>query len=50
MDMTVEFLRARLLSERSVSRAARQRADQLAKRVCFHALFLPLIHLFREVL
>ncbi|KAL5974582.1 hypothetical protein ACLOJK_031252 [Asimina triloba] len=31
--MTVEFLRARLLSERSVSRTARQRADQLAKRV-----------------
>lgn len=31
--MTVEFLRARLLSERSVSRAARQRADQLASRV-----------------
>jgi len=39
-DMTVEFLRARLLSERSVSRAARQRADLLAKRVCFHAFFL----------
>ncbi|ONK57170.1 uncharacterized protein A4U43_C10F17320 [Asparagus officinalis] len=32
-EMTIEFLRARLLSERSVSRAARQRADQLAKRV-----------------
>lgn len=31
---TVEFLRARLLSERSVSRSARQRADELAKRVC----------------
>lgn len=31
--MTIEFLRARLLSERSVSRAARQRADQLASRV-----------------
>lgn len=31
--MTIEFLRARLLSERSVSRAARQRADQLAARV-----------------
>lgn len=31
--MTIEFLRARLLSERSVSRTARQRADQLAKRV-----------------
>ncbi|MQL76836.1 hypothetical protein Taro_009239 [Colocasia esculenta] len=32
-SMTIEFLRARLLSERSVSRSARQRADQLAKRV-----------------
>uniref|UniRef100_A0A0E0CAJ5 Uncharacterized protein n=1 Tax=Oryza meridionalis TaxID=40149 RepID=A0A0E0CAJ5_9ORYZ len=31
--MTVDFLRARLLSERSVSRATKERADQLAKRV-----------------
>ncbi|XP_010242640.1 PREDICTED: uncharacterized protein LOC104586934 [Nelumbo nucifera] len=31
--MTIEFLRARLLSERSVSRTARQRADELAKSV-----------------
>ncbi|CAK9174828.1 unnamed protein product [Ilex paraguariensis] len=31
--MTIEFLRARLLSERSVSRTARQRADELAVRV-----------------
>ncbi|KAK7277248.1 hypothetical protein RIF29_18399 [Crotalaria pallida] len=31
--MTVEFLRARLLSERSVSRSSRQRADELAKKV-----------------
>lgn len=31
--MTIEFLRARLLSERSISRSARQRADELAKRV-----------------
>ncbi|KAJ0973440.1 hypothetical protein J5N97_021399 [Dioscorea zingiberensis] len=31
--MTIEFLRARLLSERSVSRTSRQRADQLAQRV-----------------
>jgi hypothetical protein len=31
--MTIDFLRARLLSERSVSRAARERADQLAQRV-----------------
>ncbi|CAH9065736.1 unnamed protein product [Cuscuta europaea] len=32
-SMTIEFLRARLLSERSISRAARQRADELTKRV-----------------
>ncbi|XP_052199347.1 uncharacterized protein LOC127806235 isoform X2 [Diospyros lotus] len=32
-SMTIEFLRARLLAERSVSRTARQRADELAKRV-----------------
>ncbi|EMS62652.1 hypothetical protein TRIUR3_17372 [Triticum urartu] len=31
--MTIDFLRARLLSERSVSRAAKDRADQLANRV-----------------
>lgn len=31
--MTIEFLRARLLAERSVSRTARQRADELAQRV-----------------
>ncbi|KAL2548948.1 hypothetical protein Fot_10478 [Forsythia ovata] len=31
--MTIEFLRARLLSERSVSKTARQRADELARRV-----------------
>ncbi|XP_061352183.1 uncharacterized protein LOC133297128 isoform X2 [Gastrolobium bilobum] len=31
--MTIEFLRARLLSERSISRSARQRADELAKKV-----------------
>ncbi|KAJ6986680.1 hypothetical protein NC653_020030 [Populus alba x Populus x berolinensis] len=30
---TIEFLRARLLAERSVSRTARQRADELAERV-----------------
>lgn len=36
--MTIEFLRARLLSERSVSRSARQRAEELAKRVCFDSL------------
>ncbi|GMI73265.1 hypothetical protein like AT3G52240 [Hibiscus trionum] len=32
-NMTIEFLRARLLSERSVSKSARQRADELARRV-----------------
>ncbi|KAL5719545.1 hypothetical protein ACHQM5_012302 [Ranunculus cassubicifolius] len=31
--MTIEFLRARLLSERSISKTARDRADGLAKRV-----------------
>jgi hypothetical protein len=31
--MTIDFLRARLLSERSVSSSARQRAEELAKRV-----------------
>ncbi|KAL9254523.1 hypothetical protein AKJ16_DCAP11584, partial [Drosera capensis] len=31
--MTIEYLRARLHSERSVSKAARERADELAKRV-----------------
>lgn len=30
---TIKFLRARLLSERSVSKTARQRADELAKKV-----------------
>ena len=36
---TIEFLRARLLAERSVSRTARQRADELAERVCFEFIF-----------
>ncbi|XWS08123.1 hypothetical protein CRYUN_Cryun41cG0052400 [Craigia yunnanensis] len=31
--MTIEFLQVRLLSERSVSKNARQRADELARRV-----------------
>lgn len=31
--MTIESLRARLLSERAISRTAKQRADELAKRV-----------------
>lgn len=38
--MTIEFLRARLLSERSVSRTARQRADELAQRVSCDDFFL----------
>lgn len=33
MTMTIEFLRARLLSERSASKAAKQRALQLGKKV-----------------
>ena len=33
--MTIEFLRARLLSERSVSRSARQRVHELEKMVYF---------------
>lgn len=37
--MTIEFLRARLLSERSVSKSARQRADELARRVCCEFFF-----------
>jgi hypothetical protein len=40
--MTIDFLRARLLSERSVSRAAKERADHLAKRVSARAFrWLP---------
>lgn len=51
--MTIEFLRARLLSERSVSKSARQRADELARRVCreiffFSIMSLPLHILFEE--
>ncbi|KAK8536009.1 hypothetical protein V6N12_012671 [Hibiscus sabdariffa] len=37
-NMTIEFLRARLLSERSVSKSARQRADELARRVYLNVL------------
>lgn len=33
LAMTIEFLRARLLSERSVSKAARERAEHLTKKV-----------------
>ncbi len=33
MTMTIEFLRARLLSERAASKAAKHEADQLSKKV-----------------
>lgn len=33
MTMTIEFLRARLLSERSASKAAKQKVQQLGKKV-----------------
>jgi hypothetical protein len=36
MTMTIEFLRARLLSERAASKAAKHEADQLSKKV-WHA-------------
>lgn len=32
-DKTIDYLRARLLAERSVSKTAKQRANELAKRV-----------------
>lgn len=47
-EMTVEFLRARLLSERSISKSARQRADQLAKRVLELEELLKLVTLQRN--
>uniref|UniRef100_A0A5B6ZWI5 Uncharacterized protein n=1 Tax=Davidia involucrata TaxID=16924 RepID=A0A5B6ZWI5_DAVIN len=46
--MTIEFLRARLLSERSVSRTAKQRADELAKRVVELEEQLKLVSLLRK--
>ncbi|KAL6977170.1 hypothetical protein U1Q18_025964 [Sarracenia purpurea var. burkii] len=46
--MTIEFLRARLLSERSVSRTARQRADELAKRVVELEQQLKIVSLQRK--
>ena len=44
--MTIESLRARLLSERAMSKTSRQRADELAKRVSLHMLqnLPPLSH------
>ncbi|KAK4431102.1 hypothetical protein Salat_0872200 [Sesamum alatum] len=47
-SMTIEFLRARLLSERSVSKSARQRADELAKRVAELEEQLKFVSLQRE--
>ncbi|XP_030965200.1 uncharacterized protein LOC115986388 isoform X2 [Quercus lobata] len=46
--MTIEFLRARLLSERSVSRSARQRVDELAKRVAELEEQLKIVSLQRK--
>ncbi|XP_010243845.1 PREDICTED: enolase-phosphatase E1-like isoform X2 [Nelumbo nucifera] len=46
--MTIDFLRARLLSERSVSRTARQRAEELAKRVVELEEQLKLVTLQRK--
>lgn len=39
MTMTIEFLRARLLSERSASKAAKLRVQQLAKKVSSSKIF-----------
>ncbi|KGN46025.1 uncharacterized protein LOC101207733 [Cucumis sativus] len=47
--MTIEFLRARLLSERSVSKSARQRADELAKRVAELEEQLKIVSLQRKM-
>ncbi|KAK9093474.1 hypothetical protein Syun_028385 [Stephania yunnanensis] len=45
---TIEFLRARLFSERSISRAAKERADRLAKRVAELEEQLKLVTLQRK--
>lgn len=45
---TIDYLRARLLSERSVSRSARQRADELAKRVAELEEQLKIVSLQRK--
>lgn len=48
--MTIEFLRARLLSERSVSKCARQRADELAQRVqCLFIIFVGFTWLLSDL-
>ncbi|XP_047307358.1 uncharacterized protein LOC124910725 [Impatiens glandulifera] len=46
--ITIEFLRARLLTERSVSKAAKQRSDELAKRVLELEEQLKLVSLQRK--
>lgn len=46
--MTIEFLRVRLLAERSVSKTARQRADELANRVAELEEQLKFVSLQRE--
>lgn len=38
--MTIEYLRARLLSERSISKATKERADELAIRVSFSHIWI----------
>ncbi|KAK9086008.1 hypothetical protein Sjap_026419 [Stephania japonica] len=45
---TIEFLRARLFSERSISKAAKERADRLAKRVAELEEQLKLVTLQRK--
>ncbi|XP_027161198.1 uncharacterized protein LOC113762117 isoform X1 [Coffea eugenioides] len=47
-SMTIESLRARLLSERAMSRTSRQRADELAKRVLELEEQLKLVSLQRK--
>ncbi|XP_047964755.1 uncharacterized protein LOC125209189 [Salvia hispanica] len=47
-SMTIEFLRARLLSERSVSKTARERANELANRVAELEEQLKFVSLQRE--
>lgn len=42
---TVECLRGRLLAERVASKAAKEEADLMAKRVCNHSLALLLAFL-----
>ncbi|KAF5185670.1 Transcriptional regulator atrx [Thalictrum thalictroides] len=46
--MTIEFLRARLLAERSISQTARQKADDMAKRVVELEEKLKLVTLQRK--